>query len=147
METVVRGVAIYGVLLVLFQITGKRALSQVTTFDLVLLLVIANATQQGLSGEDYSLTTALVLVVTLVTMEIVLGRLREAWPRFDDLLEAPPLIVVNKGEVLKERIEKSGLTEADILEAARQLRGLERMEEIKYAVLERNGEISVIPWR
>jgi uncharacterized membrane protein YcaP (DUF421 family) len=145
MDSVLRGVAIYFILLVILRVSGRRTLGQMTTFDFVLLLIIAETTQQALLGEDFSLTNAGLLIVTLIAVDIGLSLLRERWPRLGRLIEGLPLILVEDGRLIKERVEQSRVDEEDILAAARQSQGIERMDQIKYAVLERNGGISIIP--
>lgn len=142
---IIRGVIIYLFLLLVFRVSGKRSLSQTTTFEFVLLLVIGEATQQALLGEDFSITNALLLIATLMGMNQVMSWLKERSSRFEDVMESVPLIIVNEGKPLKDRMKKVRVDETDILEAARTHHGLERMEQIKYAVLERNGVISIIP--
>lgn len=145
MESVLRGVAVYLFLLLIFRATGKRSLDQVTTFDFVLLLIISETTQQALMGQDFSITNAVILILTLFLLDqglSVLVRRSEAVKRW---AEGLPMIVVEDGKPLQERLEKSQIGEDDILEAARQLQGLERLEQIKYAVLERNGGITIVP--
>jgi uncharacterized membrane protein YcaP (DUF421 family) len=143
MESVVRGVVIYGFLLILFRITGKRSLGQITTFDFILLLIISEAIQNGMVGSGYSITNSIVLVLTLVAIDIGLSLLKRLSPRLDKYLDGTPLVVVDHGRALTERMRKARVDESDVLSAARR-EGLERMEQIKYAVLERNGEISII---
>ncbi|MDK4199920.1 DUF421 domain-containing protein [Pseudomonas sp. HR1] len=145
MESVLRAAALYAFLLVLFRITGRRALSEITTFDFVLLLVIGEATQQALLGDDFSVINAFVVIATLVLIDILLSLFKESSPRVGRFLDGVPLIVVEYGKPLTERLRKARLTEEDILEAARQSQGLERLEQIRFAVLEKNGQISVIP--
>nr|WP_314585751.1 YetF domain-containing protein [uncultured Pseudomonas sp.] len=145
MESVLRAAAVYAFLLVLFRITGRRALSEITTFDFVLLLVIGEATQQALLGDDFSVINAFVVIATLVLIDILLSLFKERSPRVGRFLDGVPLIVVEYGKPLTERLRKARLTEEDILEAARQSQGLERLEQIRFAVLEKNGQISVIP--
>lgn len=145
MESVLRAAAIYAFLLVLFRITGRRALSEITTFDFVLLLVIGEATQQALLGDDFSVINAFVVIATLVLIDILLSLFKEHSPKVGRFLDGVPLIVVEYGRPLTERLRKARLTEEDILEAARQSQGLERLEQIRFAVLEKNGQISVIP--
>ncbi len=142
---VLRGICIYLFLLLIFRISGKRSLSQVTTFEFVLLLVIGEATQQALLGDDFSVTNAFILIATLVGIDHLLSKLKEKNRKFDEITEGIPLIVVDKGKLLPDRMKKVRVDEEDILEAARSLHGLERMDQIKYAVVERNGEISIIP--
>ncbi|MBA1258073.1 DUF421 domain-containing protein [Pseudomonas oryzihabitans] len=145
MESVLRAAALYAFLLMLFRITGRRALSEITTFDFVLLLVIGEATQQALLGDDFSVINAFVVIATLVLIDILLSLFKERSPRVGRFLDGVPLIVVEYGKPLTERLRKARLTEEDILEAARQSQGLERLEQIRFAVLEKNGQISVIP--
>lgn len=145
MEVVLRGIAIYVFLLVIFRITGKRSLAQITTFDFVLLLIIAEATQQGLLGEDFSITHALVLITVLIGIDVMLSIVKQRWRGIERYLEGLPLVIVENGRPLKERLNKSRVDEDDVLAAARQTQGLERMDQIKYAVLERSGGISIIP--
>ena len=143
MESVVRALAIYAVLLVLFRITGKRSLGQITTFDFILLLIISEAIQNGMVGSSYSLTNALVLVTTLVIVDVGLSLLKRRSARLEKYLDGTPLVIVEQGRPLRDRLDKSRVDEEDVLAAARR-EGLERMEQIKYAVLERNGQISII---
>jgi uncharacterized membrane protein YcaP (DUF421 family) len=145
MDSVIRAVAIYGLLLVIFRISGKRSLAQITAFDFVLLLIISEATQQALLGDDFSLVNAFVVIITLVGLDIALSLLKQRLPRFDLLIDDTPLIIVEDGHPLKARMDKARIDESDILASARELQGLERMDQIKYAVLERSGGVSIIP--
>jgi uncharacterized membrane protein YcaP (DUF421 family) len=145
MDAVLRALAVYLFLLVVFRVSGKRTLAQITTFDLVLILIIAETTQQALLGEDFSVTNALLLIATLVGFDVALSLLKQRYPRLDNAIEGQPLILVEHGRPLTERMDKERVDASDILEAARRLRGLERMEQIKYAVLERDGEITIVP--
>jgi uncharacterized membrane protein YcaP (DUF421 family) len=96
-------------------------------------------------GDDFSLTNAIVLIATLTGIDQLLSRLREKSQRFEDLMEGVPLILVDNGKPLEDRMKKVRVDREDVLEAARKIHGLERMEQIKYAVLEKTGEISIIP--
>jgi len=147
MEMVLRGLAIYVLLLLLFRIGGKRALSEVTTFDFVLLLIVAEATQQALLGEDYSLTNAVVVIMTLIGLDIALSVWKQRWPRVAQIIEGVPLVIVEDGKPIRSRMDRERIDDEDVLSAARQHQGLERMDQIKYAVLERNGGITVVPKR
>jgi len=145
MDAVLRAAVIYFILLVLVRLTGKRSLGQMTTFDFVLLLIIAEATQQGLLGNDFSLTNAFLAILTLVGIDTGLSLLERRSQTVDKLINGVPLVIVANGEPLEERMNKARVTADDILEMAREQQGVERMEQIKYAVLERSGGISVIP--
>jgi uncharacterized membrane protein YcaP (DUF421 family) len=145
MDSVLRSAAIYVVLLLVFRISGKRSLAQITTFDFVLLLVIGEATQQALLGDDFSVTTGVTVIVTLVLIDIGLSLAKRRSKLVDKLLDDVPLVILMDGEPLYKRMRKTRVSEDDILMAARELQGLERLNQIKYAVLERNGTISIIP--
>lgn len=145
MESVLRGAAVYIFLLIIFRITGKRSLDQVTTFDFVLLLIISETTQQALLGEDFSITNAFLLIMTLFVLDQVLSWLKGKSRMMQRLAEGLPVVLLENGEPFHERMRQSQVDEQDILEAARELQGLERLDQIKYAVLERHGGITIIP--
>ena len=144
MDAIIRGVVVYVFLLALFRLSGQRALAQVTTFDFVLLLIISEASQQALIGNDNSMIHAALVVTTLVGLNILFSLLKQRSKRAEKILEDTPLLLVDEGALLRERMDKVRIDEDDILEAARGHHGLERLEQIKYAVLERNGEITII---
>src|SRR6476620_1666335 len=146
MNPVFRGIAIYLFLLLIFRIMGKRSLSETTTFEFILLLIISEVTQQALVGKDFSLTGSAILIGTLMSMDLVLSKLKDNFNFFGKVTEGMPLIIVDHGNPLTKRMQKSRVDEADILEAARMNFGLERMDQIKYAVLEKDGSISIIPF-
>ena len=147
MESVLRAAAIYLFLLLVFRISGKRSLAQMTPFDLVLVLIIGEAASQGLTGDDFSVTTTIVLVTTLVFMEKGFAWLKQGSKRAEHWLEDLPTVVVENGKPLKEKMKREEVNEEDVMEAARKTHGLETMDEVKYAVLERGGTISVIPMK
>jgi uncharacterized membrane protein YcaP (DUF421 family) len=146
MDSVLRAAAIYLVLLVVFRVSGRRTLAELTTFDFVLLLIIGEATQQALLGEDFSLTNAVLVITTLLTIELSLSILKQRVPFLDKLLDGVPMVVVDHGLPLRDRMRKARIDEEDVLEAARRLQGIERLEQIKYAVLEVSGGITVVPY-
>ncbi|MGQ4582063.1 YetF domain-containing protein [Lysobacter sp. F60174L2] len=145
METVLRAIAIYLFLLLVFRISGKRTLSQMHPFDMVLLLIIGDSVSQGLMGDDFSITTALLLVTTLVLMELLMAFIKQKSKVADRWLDDVPMIVVEDGKPLPDRMKRARVDASEVLEAARILHGLENMQQVKYAVLERDGSISVIP--
>ena len=145
MDAVLRGAAIYVFLLLIVRITGRRELGEMTAFDFVLLLIVGESTQQALLGDDYSVTNAMLVICTLVVIDLALSLVKGRLPRIEQLVDGLPLVVVENGRPLRERLRKARIDEQDVLSAARQTHGLERMEQIKYAVLECTGTISVIP--
>jgi uncharacterized membrane protein YcaP (DUF421 family) len=145
MNSVLRAALVYVFVLLMFRISGKRTLSQITTFDFVLLLIISEATQQALLGDDFSIINALVVIATLIVLDLSLSKIEIAWPAFSRALGSLPVVIVEDGKLLEARAKREGVTLAEILEAGREKHGLERLEQIKYAILERHGGISVVP--
>lgn len=145
METVIRGAAIYAVLLVILRLSGRRTMAQMTPFDLVLVLIVAETTQQALLGDDFSLVNSAVLIITLFTIDIGLSYLKRLSPRLDRLLDGAPALLVSHGKPDARMLRGARISEDDILEAARQKQGLVSMDQIRFAVLETTGEISIIP--
>lgn len=139
MESVLRALAVYAFLLLVFRIAGKRALAEITTFDFVLLLIVAETTQQALLGEDFSLVNCFLLISTLMCVEILLSLWKRRHPLVDKILDGVPLILLDNGKLLHDRMKRSRVNEDDILVAARELHGIERLDQVKFAVLERSG--------
>jgi uncharacterized membrane protein YcaP (DUF421 family) len=145
MDPVLRAFIIYFAVWLFIRLSGRRTLAELTTFDLVLLLIIAEATQQALLGDDFSVTNGLVVVLTLITINIALAVLQRYWPPIGKVFNGVPMVIVEEGRPLRELMEQARVEDEDVLEAARRLQGLERMDQIKYAVLEKSGGISIIP--
>jgi uncharacterized membrane protein YcaP (DUF421 family) len=145
MESVLRAAVIYAALLIVFRIAGRRTLSEMTSFDFVLLLIIGEATQQALLGEDFSLTNALLVIITLLSLDVAMSLWKQHSETANRIIEGVPTILVDHGRPLRALMDKARVREEEILEAARRLQGIERMDQIKYAVLEVSGGISIIP--
>lgn len=146
MDSVLRAAAIYLVLMILFKVGGRRSMAELTTFDLVLLMVIGEATQQALLGDDFSLTNAFLVIATLIAIDIGCTLLKQRWAGFARLLDGGPTLLVEHGQVLYSRLRHARVDADDILEAARSAQGIVEIRQIKYAILERNGKISIIPY-
>jgi uncharacterized membrane protein YcaP (DUF421 family) len=145
MDSVLRGAITYVVVWMIFRISGKRSLAEITAFDFVLLLIISETTQAALLDSNNSMTNSFLLIVTMVGIDIGLSLWKQRSPRAEKLIDGVPLLILADGIPIKERMNKERVDEGDILAAARCLQGLERLDQIKYAVLERNGEISIVP--
>lgn len=146
MNPVIRGLAIYFFLLIIFRLMGKKSLKETTAFDFVLLLIISEVTQQALVGQDYSLTASLILIITLISSDLLMTFLRQKFQIIDKITDGSPLLIVDHGKPLEKRMKKCNVDSSDIMHAARLIKGITKMEEIKYAVLERDGSISIIPY-
>lgn len=145
MDAVLRAVAMYAVLLVIFRLTGRRSMAQVTTFDFIILLIVGEATQQALLGEDFSVTQAALVIATLILLERLFDYVSWRLPRFKRVTEGLPVIVVENGRPLTDVMAKEQITIDDVLSAGRSSQGLERLDQIKWAVLETSGGISIVP--
>jgi uncharacterized membrane protein YcaP (DUF421 family) len=145
MESVIRGLTVYAFLLLIFRIAGKRTLSETTNFDLVMLLIISETTQQAMVDSDHSVTNSFLLIMTLIGASVVLSLLKLRFPLLEKWLDGTPTLILENGKLHKDRMAKMRVDENDILEAARRLQGLERLEQIKYAIVERSGEITIVP--
>lgn len=143
--TLVRVTTIYVFLLMLFRLAGKRSLAQMTSFDLVLVMVIGDATQQALIGDDFTIGTALVAVTWLVLLDVGFGFAKSRWAGVDRVVDGLPVVLVDRGKPLLDRMAKEGIDIGDILAAGREQHGLRRLSDIDFAVLERSGGLSIIP--
>ena len=145
MDSVIRVVAMYLFLLLVFRLSGKQTLGEATTFDLLMLLIISEVTQQAMVDDDHSMTHAFLLVLTFVAMNVGLSLWKQRSKAVDKVLDDVPLLILADGRLMRDRLDKERVDESEILEAARQAHGLERLDQIKYAVLERSGGISIVP--
>lgn len=145
MDAVLRAAAIYIFLLLLFRIAGRRSLSEITTFDFVLLLVVGEATQQALLGDDFSVTNAFIVIAALIGIDIAFSMVKGHSPFATKLLDGMPMVIVENGTPIMERMERARVDVDDVMESARELQGLERLDQVKFAVLEVSGKISIIP--
>lgn len=145
MESVIRAAAVYIFTLLVVRLSGRRTLAQLTPFDLVLILIVSEAIQQAMLIDDYSITNAVLLVVTLFSIDILLSYAKMRWSLLEALLDGAPTVLVERGRPEERALRKSRVQVSDVLEAARRAHGVERLEQIKLAVLEISGEITVVP--
>jgi uncharacterized membrane protein YcaP (DUF421 family) len=143
-ELIVRSVIVYAFLLILLRITGKRQVGQLAPFDLVLLLVLSNAVQNSMNGGDNSLVGGLVSASTLVFLNLAIGAATFKSKRLEALIEGRPEVLVHNGKLYEQVLYKAKLTRHELNAALRQA-GCECVEDVRLAVLENNGSISVVP--
>ncbi|MBL3684792.1 DUF421 domain-containing protein (plasmid) [Sinorhizobium meliloti] len=140
MDSVVRGITIYFILLAALRLSGRRTVAQMTTFDFVLLLIIAETTQQALLGDDFSIVNATLLILTLFGVDIVLSYVKQWSPKIALFLDGTPTVLIADGKVDERAVRRARVNIEDILVAAREQQGLARLDQIKFAVLEADGE-------
>ena len=145
MDGVLRGLLVYIVLLAFIRAMGNRTAGQITMFDLVLLLIISETTQQALIGEDYSRTQCIVLITTLMGADLILSIAKDRSQFLARALDGSPIILMKDGKLLRACMRRERVDESEILEAARKGHAIESLDDVVHAVLERNGEISVFP--
>jgi uncharacterized membrane protein YcaP (DUF421 family) len=146
METVIKAFAVFVVVLVFTRITGRRTLSQATPFDVVLLLLIAEAGQNVMIGSDGSLTNTILVIGTLVLLDVVMSYLKLRVRTISLLIEGSPTVLIRDGQVLADVIKRARVSTDDILEAARQTQGVSNLLRVRFAILETSGAISIIPY-
>jgi uncharacterized membrane protein YcaP (DUF421 family) len=145
LDAVLNGMAIYVVLLLLFRLAGKRSLAQASVSDLLLLLILGEAIQQAVVGrENYSVVVSAALIVVLLGL-IRLSDYLGTRTRRDETAVHAPIVLVEDGEPLPEQMTRARVTEQDIITHARRSQGVERIEQIKYAVLDKTGDIAIVP--
>ena len=144
---VAHSASIYLLLLLIFRLAGRRTLAETSTFDLVLLLIIGETTQQVMVGDDDTLPGAAIAIVSLVSLDMAIGYLKKMFPAFDRLLEGKPVLLIREGRIQEAAMQAHSLDNEDLMEAARLSHGLRDMEEVRQATLERDGKISIVPWR
>ncbi|MEZ0387932.1 MAG: DUF421 domain-containing protein [Verrucomicrobium sp.] len=142
-EFVIRGIAVYVVVLVMLRATGKRQVGQLSPFDLVLLLLLSNAVQNAMNGGDNSLTGGFILAGTLVGLNYLLSVATYKSRKLETLIEGKPQVLIHKGQVDQTIMEAAKLTRHE-LELALRRHGCTSPAEVRLAVLENNGEISVV---
>ena len=143
MDIVLRTILVFSVLLVLTRVIGRRELSSLQPFDLILLIVLGDAVQQGLTQDDYSLTGAFLVIFTFAVLQVLVSFLGYKFPRARPVLEGEPLIVVHDGELVEHNLKRERLTAEEVAESARQ-NGIATLSEVRWAVLETNGALSFI---
>ncbi|HJT37156.1 MAG TPA: YetF domain-containing protein [Actinomycetota bacterium] len=141
---IVRSAVIYLVLLVGLRVFGKREVGQFTLFDLVFVLLVANAVQPAMTGRDLSLGGVFIIIATLLTLNFAVSRIRIRFPVLDRLLESRSVVVARDGAWDEAKLKREGIT-ADEAVAALREHGIDSIGETKLVVLEADGSLSVVP--
>jgi uncharacterized membrane protein YcaP (DUF421 family) len=144
MDLVLRAIAVFFFVLVLTRVIGRRELSQLAPFDLILLIILGDALQQGLTQDDYSVTGAIIIVGTFAVLQVFMSWLGFRFPPLRPVLEGEPLIIVEDGKPIQRNLDRERLTLAEVAEAARRDQ-IAHLSEVQWAILETSGTISFIP--
>jgi uncharacterized membrane protein YcaP (DUF421 family) len=141
-EFVFRALIVYVFLMVLLRITGRRQVGQLSPFDLVLLLVLSNGLQNAMNGGDNSVSAGIILSLTLVGANWLVGWVAWRSKAFSRAVEGRPEVLIHNGHVFRDIMEREHLSQSD-LDAALRRAGSSCIEDVQFAVLETNGQISV----
>lgn len=146
METVLRVAIAYAFIVFGLRITGKRTFGQLSPADLVVLMLIPEFFQQAVAREDFSMTNALVAVSTLLVLTMVTETLSYRFRRLGTVVNGSSETVVSHGQLRTERMDRERISPDEILDAMHRV-GLERLEQVKWAVLYPDGNIAIVPWK
>jgi uncharacterized membrane protein YcaP (DUF421 family) len=142
-SVVIRAAAGYLILLLAVRLIGRRAASMMAPFDLVLLFLFGGLMINAIMSEDHSFSGAVSAIFTIGLMHICVSWLKTRYPAVGRIVDGTPVVVYEKGHWHRTRMRALRLNEQDIMAAARQ-RGLERLEQVRYAVAERDGKIAIV---
>jgi uncharacterized membrane protein YcaP (DUF421 family) len=143
MDIVIRATIIFLALYALVRLMGKRELGQMTPFELIVLVVIGDLIQQGVTQNDFSMTGAIIAISTIAFLALGMSWLSYLSPRAERLLEGEPRVIVRDGEVLTANLKRNRLTQAEI-ESEMRLAGIAHLDDVAWAILEPRGKISFI---
>jgi uncharacterized membrane protein YcaP (DUF421 family) len=143
MDLVLRTVFVFFLILLITRVVGRRELSSMEPFDLILLVVIGDLVQQGVTQSDYSLTGATLVIVTVALLTVATAWVSFRVRRLRPILEGDPIILVADGRVLERNLRRQRMTVEELGAEAR-LAQIGSLEDVRYAVLETNGKISFL---
>jgi uncharacterized membrane protein YcaP (DUF421 family) len=143
MDIVLRATVIFLALYLLVRLMGKRELGQMTPFELIVLIVIGDLIQQGVTQNDFSLTGAIIAISTIALLALLMSWATYLWPWAERVLEGEPRVIVRDGEILTDNLRRNRLTKAEI-ESEMRLAGIGQLSEVAWAILETRGKISFI---
>src|SRR3954447_1207721 len=143
MDLVLRAAFVFAFVLLLTRVIGKRELGTMQPIDLILLIVLGDALQQGLTQDDYSLTGAVIVVGTIAVLQVFVSWLTYRFPRTRPILEGEPIIVVQDGNVIERNLHRERLTIEEIAEEARKQQ-IAQLDDVRFAILENDGTLSFI---
>ncbi len=143
MDIVARAAIMFVLLYVLLRLMGKRELGQLTPFELVVMIVLGDLIQQGVTHNDFSLTGALLAISTFALLAILMSWLTYLSPRAERLLDGEPRVIICDGELIKDNLRRDRMTQSEV-ESEMRLAGIAQMDQVAWAILEPQGKISFI---
>ncbi len=143
MDLAIRAVVLYAFVIFVMRVTGRRELSTLSAVDLVLLIVLGDAIQQGLTQDDYSVTGALIVVSTIATMQVASSYLSFRFRRVRRILEGEPIVIVQDGKLIERNLRRERMTADEVAEEMR-VQQIASFDEIAWGIVENNGQISFV---
>jgi uncharacterized membrane protein YcaP (DUF421 family) len=143
-DLVLRAAAVFALIFLITRVVGRRELGKLEPFDLIMLVVIGDLVQQGVTQSDYSLTGAFLVIGTICVLTIFLSYLSYKFPRLRPALEGEPLVLIEDGEVIDANLRRQRLTVGELAQQAR-IQQIDKLSDVRFAVLETSGDISFIP--
>ena len=143
MDLVLRAIFLYFFVYLITRVIGRRELSQLAPFDIILLIVAGDAIQQGLTQDDYSLTGAVLVVGTFAILQLLTSYASFRFIRLRPILEGEPIVIIQNGKLIEQNLKRERLTEDEVLEEARQQQ-ITSLDDVEWAVLENSGKISFV---
>src|ERR1700748_1986118 len=141
-----RGGAVFLIVLLFLRLSGKRQVGQMTPFDLVLFLLISNAVQNSMNGGDNSITAGAILGATLILVDLTTGGFTRRSRKFEKMIDGEAEILIHNGKLRPHALERAGLTQHELLSALREA-DCATIAEVHTAILETNGRITVLTRR
>ena len=143
MDLAIRAIVLYAFVTVLTRVVGRRELSSLQPFDLILLIVLGDSIQQGLTQDDYSVTGAMIVVGTIAVLQVATSYASFRVPFLRPVLDGQPIVVVEDGKAIDRNLHRERLSREDLMEEAR-LQQIASLDEVQWAVVETSGSISFI---
>ena len=141
-ELVVRAIVVYVVLLLLIRLTGKRQIGQFSPYDLVLLLILSNAVQNSMNAGDNSLVGGLIIALTLLTLNYLVGSLTFKNKKIEGIIDGRPEVLIHDGKLFEDVLANAKVSQSELMSSLRES-GYFSISEVQLAILETNGRISV----
>jgi|SRR5689334_9014043 uncharacterized membrane protein YcaP (DUF421 family) len=144
MDLALRAIFLYAFVILMMRVTGRRELSTLSAVDLVLLIILGDAIQQGLTQDDYSVTGAVIVVSTIAALQVGASYLSFRSRRVRRVLQGEPIVIVQDGKLIERNLRRERLTEDEVAEEMR-AQQIASLEDVDWGILETNGTMSFIP--
>jgi uncharacterized membrane protein YcaP (DUF421 family) len=146
MDLVLRAIVLFAAVYLLLRVVGRRELAQMEPFDFILLIVLGDAIQQGLTQDDYSVTGAIIVIFSIAVIQVGVGYAAYRSRRFRTIVEGEPVVLVEDGRMIEKNLRRARIAPNELAEEAR-LSQLTSIDQVAWAVLETSGKVSIIPKR